>query len=44
MKSDKSITYKRILKQQFEKGSITKKKYKKELKWIKYFQKTSFKN
>lgn len=34
MNVDKSIKYKKTLKESFNKGLITKKKYKKELKWI----------
>jgi hypothetical protein len=34
MNTDKSIKYKKTLKESFNKGLITKKKYKKELKWV----------
>lgn len=31
---EKIIKYRKVLQQNFNKGSITKKEYKKELKWI----------
>jgi hypothetical protein len=37
MKTDKSIKYARILKQQYKKGSISRYKYYKELNWIKEY-------
>ena len=36
---DKSVIYKKQLQKSFEKGFISEKKYKKELKWIKKFKK-----
>jgi len=33
--SQKVLNYRKVLKEQFSKGTITKKEYKKELKWIK---------
>lgn len=35
MNRENEIRYKKILKQQLEKGAIKKSKYKKEMKWIK---------
>lgn len=35
MKRELKLNYKKILQEQFNKGSITKKKYNKELKFIK---------
>jgi hypothetical protein len=40
MNINKSIIYKKILKESFNKGFITKKVYKKELNWINKFNKT----